>query len=101
MKLILPNQNYTAKSISDTKHNQEATDISLGEIIIVGNEEGAIIKYLKNKTTISRPQVEKLLSVKTSQARRYLKSLIRKQLIESIGSGPQTRYQLAHRISIK
>ncbi len=100
VKLILPNQNYPIKPNSPIYDNHATNSTHLCDVIIVGNEEGAIIKYLKAKTTISRPQVEKLLDIKTSQARRYLKSLLEKQIIEKIGSGPQTQYQLISRTSI-
>ncbi len=54
--------------------------------------EGKILEYLKEKKVARRKEIEKLLGVKESTARRYLENLQKKGLVSKVGKGRETKY---------
>ncbi|GEP72848.1 transcriptional regulator [Lentilactobacillus rapi DSM 19907 = JCM 15042] len=90
VKLVLPNNNYVASS-AKADHNE------VPKLIPVGDDRQQIINYLENNPLARRSQVEKLLAIKSSQANRYLHTLVQDDIIRKVGSGRNTRYELVHK----
>lgn len=91
VKLILPNQNY----ISDVPSNVNILSTNNpSSVEIIVDDYGKIIDFLKDHPTIRRKDVEKILSVKNTQANKKLKKLVDKGILTKIGSGSKTSYQL-------
>lgn len=95
VKLILPNQNY----ISDVPSNVNILSTNNpSSVEIIVDDYGKIIDFLKDHPTIRRKDVEKILSVKNTQANKKLKKLVDKGILTKIGSGSKTSYQLNRKI---
>jgi len=56
--------------------------------------ERKILEYLRKKKIASRKEIEKLLSVKESTARKYLEKLQEKGLITKVGKGKGIKYKI-------
>ncbi|WP_243686278.1 ATP-binding protein [Lentilactobacillus rapi] len=77
VKLVLPNNNYVASS-AKADHNE------VPKLIPVGDDRQQIINYLENNPLARRSQVEKLLAIKSSQANRYLHTLVQDDIIRKV-----------------
>ena len=56
--------------------------------------ERKIMEYLREKKIATRKDIEKLLGVKESTARKYLENLQKKGLIVKVGKGRETKYSI-------
>ncbi|MCM1130407.1 MAG: putative DNA binding domain-containing protein [Roseburia sp.] len=86
----LPNVNYylfdqeeTNNSIHHNKNIMELTE-----------QEQIIVDYIKQYGSIRRIVVEDILEIKNTRAKEIINSLLNKQIIKSIGSGPSIKYVL-------
>lgn len=57
-------------------------------------QEQSIVDYIKQYGSIRRIVVEDILEVKNTRAKEILNSLLSKQIIKVIGSGPSIKYVL-------
>lgn len=53
-----------------------------------------VLAFVERKGMVTRPQVEKLLSVSLSTANRILKALEKEKLLECVGKGRNTKYRI-------
>ena len=67
---------------------RSSSNLQLNEI------ERKILRYLKDKKVVARKEIEELLNVKESTARKYLGKLLEKGLLIKVGSGKKMRYKL-------
>ena len=56
--------------------------------------ERKILEYLKERKVATRKEIEKLLSVRESTARKYLENLQKRGLISKVGKGRETKYKI-------
>ncbi len=77
--------------VNDNKNiniNQNNNETELTE------QEQIIVDYIKQYGSIRRIVVEDILEVKNTRSKEILSSLLKKQIIKVIGSGPTTKYIL-------
>jgi len=91
VKVILPNLNYEGKIVKSFANFKDKP---------MSDGKKQIIKYLNNEEHdfVTRETVELLLSVKGSQASRYLKNMMNSGILKKVGAGPATRYILRQKI---
>lgn len=85
----LPNINYYLFDVNDNENitgNQNNNGIELTE------QEQIIVDYIKQYGSIRRIVVEDILEVKNTRSKEILSSLLKKQIIKVVGSGPTTKY---------
>lgn len=85
--VTLPNVNYYLFDANDNKEisvNQKNYELT--------EQEQIIVDYIKQYGSIRRIVVEDILEVKNTRAKEILNSLLSKQIIKTIGSGPSIKY---------
>lgn len=80
--------NHNALQMLDFKSTSHMEDSDLSK------QEQIIINYIKQYKSIRRSTVEDILDVKKTRASIIINSLIEKNLIKNVGSGPSSKYVL-------
>lgn len=97
VEVNLPNLNYQEQMSVPADINVLSTS-EHGMAMMVSDEQGQIIEYLKSHRSITRAITEGLLDIKGTKANKILKQLVDNNVLKKVGGGSATMYVLVQQI---